>query len=61
MYMSERVFSEAKYWLSPVSLSKCRGFRDHELTEIRKIVEEHQEEILRVWQQEERKRGHSES
>jgi hypothetical protein len=26
--------SEAKYWLNPVALSKSRGFREHELSEI---------------------------
>ncbi len=52
--------SEAKYWLNPVALSKSRGFREHELTEIRKIVEEHQSVILKAWRTEEQKRGHRE-
>ena len=51
---------EAKYWLNPVALSKSRGFREHELTEIQKIVEEHRDEILEAWRKEEVKRGHGE-
>ncbi len=30
----------AKFWLTPVSLAKSRGFRSGELTEIQRIVEE---------------------
>jgi len=52
--------SEAKYWLNPVSLSKSRGFREHELTEIQKIVEEYRDEILEAWRKEEVKRGRGE-
>ena len=52
--------SEAKYWLDPVALSKSRGFREHELNEIQKIVEEYRAEILRAWRNEELKRGHGE-
>jgi hypothetical protein len=52
--------SEAKFWLDPVGLSKSRGFREHELTEIRRIVEEYRGEILGAWRQEEVKRGHRE-
>jgi hypothetical protein len=49
---------EAKYWLSPVALSKSKGFREHELAEIRKIVEERRDEILMAWRKEEVKHGH---
>jgi hypothetical protein len=28
----------AKFWLDPVALAEGRAFRDHELTEIRRIV-----------------------
>ena len=51
---------EAKYWLNPVGLSKSRGFREHELTEIQKIVEEHRDEIWEAWRHEEAKHGRSE-
>jgi hypothetical protein len=35
---AERV---AKFWLRPVALAKWRGFRRSELSEIRRLVEEH--------------------
>lgn len=53
--------SDAKYWLNPVALSKSRGFREHELTEIQKIVAEYRDEILEAWRKEAMKRGRSES
>ncbi|MEN6406452.1 MAG: DUF4160 domain-containing protein [Thermoguttaceae bacterium] len=53
--------NEAKYWLDPVILSKSRGFREHELAEIQKIVEEHREVILGSWRREEAKRDHGKS
>jgi hypothetical protein len=55
-----RQASEAKYWLEPIALSKSRGFREHELAEIRNILTEHREELLEAWQREEEKRGHRE-
>jgi hypothetical protein len=39
----------AKFWLEPVSLADNRGFRGHELTEIRQIVEENQEFFQEKW------------
>ena len=39
----------AKFWLSPVSLVKSRGFRSGELSEIQKIVEEHRDILLEKW------------
>jgi hypothetical protein len=39
----------AKFWLEPVALADVRGFRDHELTEILKIVNEHREIFLEKW------------
>jgi hypothetical protein len=53
--------SEAKFWLNPIALSKSRGFREHELNEIRKIVEENHDELLKAWRREEVKHGRSES
>lgn len=55
-----RQSSEAKYWLNPVALSKSRGFREQELSEIRKILAEYRDELLEAWQKEEVKRGRSE-
>lgn len=39
----------AKYWLQPVALADVRGFRGHELTEIRQLVIEHQQFFLEKW------------
>jgi hypothetical protein len=48
---------EAKFWLVPVSLAKSRGFREHELNEILKLVEEHRMAIIEVWNIQEARRG----
>lgn len=53
-----RQTGEAKYWLNPVELSNSRGFRGHELTEIKKIVVEYRDTLLEAWRKEEDKRGH---
>jgi hypothetical protein len=39
----------AKFWLSPVSLEKNRGFKDHELNDISRLVEEHEQTLLEAW------------
>ncbi|MCG9887209.1 MAG: DUF4160 domain-containing protein [Cyanobacteria bacterium] len=39
----------AKFWLSPVALAKNRGFRDHELNEMMRLVEEHEQQLLEAW------------
>ena len=39
----------AKYWLEPVNLADNRGFRSHELTEIRQIVLEKRDFFLEKW------------
>ncbi len=39
----------AKFWLEGVELAYNRGFRDHELTEIRKIVIENRGFFLEKW------------
>lgn len=39
----------AKFYLNPVRLARSRRFSDHELRELDKIVEEHQEKILEAW------------
>ncbi len=39
----------AKYWLLPVELAHNRGFRSHELTEIRKLVQENENLIEGKW------------
>jgi hypothetical protein len=39
----------AKYWLEPVELAENRGFRRHELTRVRQLVEEHRDEFIDAW------------
>lgn len=39
----------AKFWLEPVALADARGFRSHELTEIRGVVVENKEFFLEKW------------
>ena len=39
----------AKFWLEPVALANNRGFRGHELTEIREIVVESRDFLLEKW------------
>lgn len=39
----------AKYWLGSCSLAKNRGFRDHELNMIQRLVVEHRETLIEAW------------
>ncbi|WP_035984515.1 DUF4160 domain-containing protein [Leptolyngbya sp. KIOST-1] len=39
----------AKFWLDSVSLAKNRGFKDHELSDISRLVEEHKQTLLEAW------------
>ena len=48
---------EAKYWMNPVGLARSRGFRDHELNEIERILFEYRDSILQAWRKEWEKRG----
>jgi hypothetical protein len=41
--------SLAKFWLDTVSLAYNRGYPNHELTYLRRLVEEHREHLLRSW------------
>ncbi len=52
---------EAKYWLTPVALAKSRGFREHELSEIERILAAYKDDILKVWRKEREKRGNGSS
>lgn len=38
-----------KCWLDPISLAKNRGFRPHELSQIARLVVEHQQVLLEAW------------
>jgi len=39
----------AKFWLDPVNVASNRGFRSHELTVIRKLVEQYRDLFLERW------------
>ena len=39
----------AKFWLDPVRLSGSGGFRRAEIGRVQRLVEEHQAELLRSW------------
>lgn len=41
--------SIAKFWLSPVSLAKNRGFKEHELRDIARRVIKHEPILLEAW------------
>ena len=41
---------EAKFWLEPVRLSWSKGYREHDLREIEAILNDHQTELLKAWQ-----------
>ena len=43
---------EAKYWLEPeIELSKQSKYSNKQLKEIKTLVEEHKDEIIRAWQE----------
>ncbi|MCA1727904.1 MAG: DUF4160 domain-containing protein [Actinobacteria bacterium] len=45
----ERDINVAKFWLDPVRLVSSGGFRRNEIGRIQRLVEEHQAELLRSW------------
>ena len=49
----------AKFWLSPVLLADARGFRSHELSELRRLVEEHATSFEEKWHEHLRSQGPS--
>lgn len=43
---------DAKFWLEPkIELAMQHGLPPHRVSEIRRLVEEHQDEIRNAWQQ----------
>ena len=40
---------QAKFWLDPIELASNYGFKAHELNELKKIIQENQEELLEAW------------
>lgn len=45
--------------MTPIALAKSRGFREHELNEIRRMLAENQSEIIAAWHKENEKHGNS--
>jgi hypothetical protein len=45
----ERDDDVAKFWLEPIRLESSKGFGRAELTRLQRLVEEHQAELLRAW------------
>ncbi|MFN2200064.1 MAG: DUF4160 domain-containing protein [Caldilineaceae bacterium] len=39
----------AKFWLDPVALAKNRGFADHELNQIERLVDQYAGELAEAW------------
>jgi hypothetical protein len=39
----------AKFWLEPLSLAKNRGFKEHELNQIVRLVVKHQQTFVEAW------------
>ncbi len=39
----------AKFWLEPVAVAYNRGFAEHELKQIERLVNEHQPTLVEAW------------
>lgn len=39
----------AKFWLNPVSLVKNKGFKEHELNQVTRLVIRHRDKLLEAW------------
>lgn len=45
----ERAENVAKFWLKPVTLASSYGFKSHDLTKIRSIIDDNQELFVEKW------------
>jgi len=45
----EREMQRAKFWLEPVRLEWNRGFSRHEISQVRRIVEQNRTQLVRCW------------
>ena len=45
----ERGDAHAKFWLGPIALASSHGFWSGELSEVRRLVEEHGDYFLEQW------------
>lgn len=39
----------AKFWLDPIVFARNRGFQEHELNQIMRLVEKHQQTFIEAW------------
>ena len=39
----------AKFWLAPISLASNHGFRGRDLSEIERLIRDHETELLEAW------------
>jgi len=39
----------AKFWLDPIELARNRGFSESELNDVERLVEKHQPELWKAW------------
>ncbi len=39
----------AKFWLNPIRLQRSKGFRDHDLIKIQKLIEENKKIFQEKW------------
>ncbi|MDQ3249205.1 MAG: DUF4160 domain-containing protein [Chloroflexota bacterium] len=51
-----RESSQAKFWLTPLELYENRGYANHELGKIERMLEEQRRRLLNLWQKEMKKR-----
>ena len=43
---------EAKFWVTPeISLAKNFGFSQNQITELKKVIEEHKNDITNAWKE----------
>jgi hypothetical protein len=45
----KRDWQIAKFWLNPVTLAKNKGFKEHELNRIARLVAKHHEKLWEAW------------
>jgi hypothetical protein len=40
---------DAKFWLEPISLARNKGFAEHELRSIERLVAKHHSQLMSAW------------
>jgi hypothetical protein len=44
-----RDWQVAKFWLEPISLAKNRGFKEHEVNDVQRLVRQHHLVLMEAW------------